>query len=64
MQTKFDAATLHQNPAMAKDTGLVDDGSGKKDVSNKCFVLGPASLQHCADANLNNFPWVSCENPS
>jgi len=32
VQTKFDATTLHNNPEVAKETGMVDDGSGKKKV--------------------------------
>ena len=32
VQTKFDAATLHSNPEVARDTGMVDDGSGSKKV--------------------------------
>ena len=29
VQTKFDATTLHGNPAIASETRMVDDGSGK-----------------------------------
>ncbi|KAK2155962.1 hypothetical protein LSH36_225g00031 [Paralvinella palmiformis] len=32
VQTKFDATTLHNNPEVAKETGMVDDGSGKKKI--------------------------------
>uniref|UniRef100_UPI00406D5242 villin n=3 Tax=Paralvinella sulfincola TaxID=644278 RepID=UPI00406D5242 len=32
VQTKFDAMTLHNNPEVAKETGMVDDGSGKKKI--------------------------------
>ena len=34
VQTKFDASTLHSNPAIARETGMVDDGTGTKMV--KC----------------------------
>ncbi|XP_041374750.1 advillin-like isoform X3 [Gigantopelta aegis] len=32
VQTKFDAATLHSNHALAAETQMVDDGSGKVEV--------------------------------
>ena len=32
VQTKFDAATLHSNQAVAANTGMVDDGTGVKEV--------------------------------
>ena len=32
VQTKFDAKTMHENKAVAASTGMVDDGSGVKDV--------------------------------
>ncbi|XP_057368031.1 advillin-like [Daphnia carinata] len=32
VQTKFDASTLHENPKAAAKAGMVDDGSGKKEV--------------------------------
>jgi len=32
VQTKFDAKTLHENPQVAANTGMVDDGSGVKEV--------------------------------
>ena len=32
VQTKFDAKTLHENPKVAANTGMVDDGSGVKEV--------------------------------
>ena len=32
VQTKFDAATLHDNPEVARETGMVDDGSGAKKI--------------------------------
>lgn len=32
VQTKFDAMTLHENRALAAQTQMVDDGSGKKEV--------------------------------
>jgi len=32
VQTKFDAKTLHDKPAVAASTGMVDDGSGVKEV--------------------------------
>ena len=32
VQTKFDASTLHDNPQLARETGMVDDGSGEKKV--------------------------------
>lgn len=30
VQTKFDASTMHDNPEVARDTGMVDDGSGTR----------------------------------
>ena len=44
VQTKFDAKTLHSNRALAAETQMVDDGSGKAEVSRSCaeycsFVL-------------------------
>lgn len=30
VQTKFDAATMHSNPQVARETGMVDDGTGTK----------------------------------
>ena len=32
VQTKFDASTLHSNTALAAETQMVDDGSGKTEV--------------------------------
>ena len=32
VQTKFDAAILHERPDIAAETGMVDDGSGAKEV--------------------------------
>ena len=32
VQTKFDASMMHDNPSIAKETGMVDDGSGAKKV--------------------------------
>ena len=32
VQTKFDASTLHGNPAIASETRMVDDGTGKTQV--------------------------------
>ena len=32
MQTKFDAQTLHDKPAMAASSRMVDDGKGAKEV--------------------------------
>jgi hypothetical protein len=32
VQTKFDASTLHENPKAAAKAGMVDDGTGKKEV--------------------------------
>ena len=32
VQTKFDASTMHTNPAIARDSGMVDDGSGTKKI--------------------------------
>lgn len=32
VQTKFDAATMHANPQLAMETGMVDDGSGTKKI--------------------------------
>jgi hypothetical protein len=32
VQTKFDAATMHSNPQVARETGMVDDGTGKKEI--------------------------------
>lgn len=39
VQTKFDAMTLHSNPQVARDTGMVDDGSGAKVVSTPHFSI-------------------------
>lgn len=33
VQTKFDAATLHSNTALAAETQMIDDGTGKVEVS-------------------------------
>ena len=33
VQTNFSAATMHDNPAIAMETGMVDDGTGDKVVS-------------------------------
>lgn len=30
--SKFDATTLHSNDKLARDTGMVDDGTGEKQV--------------------------------
>lgn len=38
MQTKFDAATLHSNRALAAETQMVDDGSGKVEVKFISFI--------------------------
>ena len=32
VQTKFDASTLHDQPKLAADSGMVDDGSGAKEI--------------------------------
>ncbi|KAI0222162.1 Villin-1 [Lamellibrachia satsuma] len=32
IQTNFTASTMHDNPSIARDTGMVDDGTGKKVV--------------------------------
>ena len=32
VHTDFDAALLHEKPHLAADTGMVDDGSGKKEI--------------------------------
>jgi len=32
VQTRFDAKTLHENPRVAASTGMVDDGTGVKEV--------------------------------
>ena len=32
VQTKFDAQVLHQNPQMASESGMVDDGQSAKEV--------------------------------
>lgn len=32
VQTKFDATTMHENPQIAKETGMVDDGTGAKKI--------------------------------
>ena len=32
VQTKFDASTLHDHPKLAADTGMVDDGTGAKEI--------------------------------
>ena len=32
VQTKFDAKTLHEKPAVAATTRMVDDGKGAKEV--------------------------------
>lgn len=37
VQTKFDASTLHSNPALAAETQMVDDGSGKVEVAFHIF---------------------------
>ena len=31
-QTVFDASTLHEQPKLAAESGMVDDGTGKKEV--------------------------------
>ncbi len=36
VQTKFDARTLHERPAVAAESRMVDDGKGAKEV---CSVL-------------------------
>ena len=33
VQTRFDASTLHDCPRVAMETGMVDDGSGSKQVN-------------------------------
>lgn len=33
VQTRFDASVLHDNPQVAMETGMVDDGSGSRKVS-------------------------------
>ena len=32
VQTKFDASTLHDQPKLAADSGMVDDGTGAKEI--------------------------------
>ena len=32
VQTKFDAQTLHEQPAVAAESRMVDDGQGAKEV--------------------------------
>jgi len=32
VQTKFDASTMHDNPEVARETGMVDDGTGTKKI--------------------------------
>jgi hypothetical protein len=32
VQTRFDASTMHDNPQVAMETGMVDDGSGSIEV--------------------------------
>lgn len=39
VQTKFDAATMAENPQLAMETGMVDDGSGTKTVQLVCACL-------------------------
>lgn len=40
-QIPFDASSLHSNKAMAAQHGMVDDGSGKVEVSqNTCLLYG------------------------
>ena len=46
-KTTFDAATLHEQPKLAAESGMVDDGSGKKEifrVENMELVPVPESL--------------------
>jgi len=32
IQTRFDASVMHENPQIATETGMVDDGSGSRKV--------------------------------
>ena len=49
MQTKFDANTLHTNRALAAETQMVDDGSGKVEVRVKFYECMPQSAFSLAD---------------
>ncbi|XP_059161494.1 advillin-like isoform X2 [Physella acuta] len=47
VQTKFDASTLHSNPALAAETQMVDDGSGKVEVWRiENFQMVPLETVH------------------
>ncbi|CAH1789863.1 unnamed protein product [Owenia fusiformis] len=47
IQTKFDAATLHENPSMAAETKMVDDGSGKIQIWRiKDFDMEPLDQKY------------------
>ena len=51
VQTKFDANTLHTNRALAAETQMVDDGSGKVEVRVKfyeCIQQSAFSLANMA----------------
>jgi hypothetical protein len=46
VQTRFDAQTLHENPKVAATTGMVDDGTGVKEVFRvEMFDLIPVPEQ-------------------
>ena len=51
VQTKFDASTLHSNPAIARETGMVDDGTGPK-IVNKQIQL---SLSKFSQVHLQSY---------
>ena len=54
VQTKFDAKVLHEQPQLAAESGMVDDGKGAKaifrvDRFDLLQVQGPSSTIHTSE---------------
>ena len=56
VQTKFDASTLHDQPKLAADSGMVDDGTGAKEI----FRVDNFDLVQVPDADHGKFYSGDC----
>lgn len=56
IQTKLDASVLHERPEVAADTGMVDDGSGAKEV----FRVDHFQLEQVSEEDHGKFYSGDC----
>lgn len=53
VQTKFDALTMAENPQIAVETGMVDDGSGSKTVELICVCVSDINVISCSKCEVS-----------